>query len=93
MSYTIQYNPELKKKYPKKIKYNQLSSKNVLILIVIFVSAYIFAHNGWLNFLLPGDTAVTSAALSQLIEGVGEGRPIKEAVYSFCEEVIIGGIN
>ena len=93
MSYSIQYNPELRKKYPKPKFHSQISYKRIIFLILLFVSVYIFAQNGWLKYLLPGDPDVTSAAISNLVVNVGEGSSIKEAVYSFCEEIITGDIE
>lgn len=93
MSYTIRYNSELNKKYPNKRKHKQLNLKYIIILIFVCISAYVSAQKGWLKYLLPGNPDVTSAALSQLIEGIGEGRPVQEAVYGFCEDIITGGLH
>ena len=88
MSYIIQYNPDLNKKYPKQRIHKQLPTKQLVIFFVICVVAYMFAHYGWYKFLLPGDVDVTAAALSALIDRIGEGASVKEAVYSFCEDII-----
>lgn len=91
MSYSIQYNPELNKKYPKPNISKHIPTRQIVILVVMFISAYIFAHNGWFKYLLPGDPDVTASAISSLVERVGDGESIKKAVYSFCEEIITGG--
>ncbi len=88
MSYCVEYNPELKRKYPSVKKYRRKPSKKVFILLVTCVSAYIFVHNGWIKFLLPGNPDVTISAFSALVEQVGEGDSIKQAVLTFCEEII-----
>lgn len=93
MSYCIKYNPELNKKYPDFKKQRNIPIKKILIIMILFVSAYIFAQSGWVHYLLPGDPDETASAFSTLVERVGDGDPVREAVYGFCEEIITGGNN
>ena len=93
MSYRIQYNPELNRKYSKQKNSTHIPSRHIIILVVMFISAYIFAHNGWFKYLLPGDPDVTSSALETLVERVEDGNPVKDAVYCFCEDIITGSIK
>lgn len=47
---------------------------------------------GWdevlLSFLLPGDPAVTAAALENMARSLGDGQGIAEAITGFCREII-----
>ena len=91
MSYSIQYNPELTKKYPKPKIYKHIPVKHIILLAIVFASTYIFAYNGWLRIFLPGNPDVTASAFSTLVEQVVDGTPFKDAVYDFCEEIIADG--
>ena len=91
MSYCIEYNSELRKKYPDVKKRRQMPIKKTIIVLVLFVSAYIFTQSGWVRYLLPGNPDETVSAFSTLVERVGDGDPVREAVYGFCEEIITGG--
>ena len=88
MSYNIQYNSDMNKKYPKNRLRKQLPIKKIVIVSAICVVAYIFTHNGWYKFLLPGDPDVTASALSSLVDNVSDGVSVKNAVYAFCEDII-----
>lgn len=60
---------------------------------VAFVSAMLLAitfYNGSANWLLPGDPAVTEAALREMIEDLSQGEAFGEAVTAFCKEIIVG---
>ena len=43
------------------------------------------------DFLLPGDSAVTAAAMETFIDDLQAGQSIGEAVTVFCREIIAGG--
>ena len=91
MSYSIRYNPDLNKKYPKPKNNKPISVKRLAVISVLIVFAYVFASKGWYKILLPGNPDVTASALSSFVEKIGEGKPVIEAVYSFCEEIIDSG--
>ena len=91
MSYSIQYNPELVKKYPKPKIHMDFPVKPIILLLIVFVSIYVFAHNGWFRIFLPGNADVTVSAFSTLVEQVVNGIPVKDALYDFCEEIITDG--
>lgn len=42
------------------------------------------------DILLPGDEDVTAAALSGLVEDLSAGKPVGEAVHTFCVEIVAG---
>ena len=91
MSYSVQYNPELHKKYPTSKKQRNIPVKQIVILVVCFTLAYIIAQNKLYKLFLPGNPDVTTSALVNFTQKVGGGESFKEAVYCFCEEVIRGG--
>lgn len=91
MSYNIRYNPDQNKKYPKSQKYKPIFVKQLAIAGLLIVFVYVSASKGWYKILLPGNPDVTASALSSFVEKIGEGKPVKEAVYSFCEEIIDSG--
>ena len=43
------------------------------------------------NYLLPGDPAVTAAALEEMAEDLRQGESIVSAFRAFCEEIIENG--
>lgn len=47
-------------------------------------------YNGGLNWLLPGDPAVTEAALTEMIDRLSNGEAFGDAVTAFCKEIVAG---
>ena len=88
MSYHIAYNPELGKRYPSAIKKRNKLQLTVVLLMIVILASIPITKGGLLRCLIPGDPAVTSAAFSALVESVGAGEPVKEALFSFCEDII-----
>ena len=57
------------------------------------ISAFFIAitiYNGGLNWLLPGDPAVTEAALREMVERLSDGEAFSDAITAFCKEIIAG---
>jgi len=90
MSYRVEYNPELRKRYPLVEK---IRNKNLLKVLLVSVAAiaaiYTITCSDVLQFLIPGDPEVTTAAFSLLLDEIGEGEPVREAFLSFCREIIV----
>ncbi len=40
------------------------------------------------RFLLPGDPALTAAALENAVESIRQGQGLSEAVAAFCREIV-----
>jgi len=58
---------------------------------VLVIGAIAVKNTGltWVKtYLLPGDPAVTAAALDGMVEDLRNGESIGEAVKTFCEEII-----
>lgn len=91
MSYSVFYSPQTKKKFPDKkethVKWGRVIAVMVLICIGIgIVSLY---KSGVLReLLIPGEPAITVAALETLAENLQEGMPFQQAVEAFCGEIL-----
>ncbi len=94
MSYCVEYNPEFKKYYPTRMKrIRKPPVKLLLAAILIAVSVYILTGTGVFRILLPGDPQVTAAAFSDMVQRVGTGEPVSDAVHYFFRDVIVSGMN
>ena len=91
MSYCVEYNPELSKRYPATEKRNKKPIKIVLTLLTLAVAVYVLLRSGVGQYLIPEDPGVTSEAFSVLVEHVQSGESIRESLLRFCEEIITGG--
>lgn len=89
MSYCVEYNPELKKRYPAVIKLPKQFPVRILVGIGICIVAYYgLINSGILRYLIPGDAAVTTAAFSFMVEEIKAGETVGNAVFAFCKEVV-----
>ena len=92
MSYFVEYNPELKERYPVATKAERKLSVRPLVWGAVAIGAlYIIASSGVLRCLIPGDPDVTTAAFSNLVNEIGDGEPVREAFVNFCKEIIFCG--
>ena len=90
MSYRVDYDPESKKRYPTIIKYRRkLPVRAILLSVTTVALCYGIISCGALRLLIPGDPAVTTAAFSGMIDDIGAGKSIRQALLSFCKEIII----
>ncbi len=94
MSYSVEYNPELRKTYPmKKRRIQDLPIKPILLVIGVFTFFYAAHMLGILRWLTPGDPAVTTGAFSSMVEDVRSGQSVSDAVVSFCKRVVSGEVQ
>lgn len=91
MSYCVEYNPEFNCKYPRPKRRKCLPNKKVLYLLIFFVAMYVFVQGRAYRYLIPGNPEVTISAFSTMVEQVDEGAPIKDAFFTFCQEIIANG--
>lgn len=90
MSYRVDYNPEMKNRYPSVSKIRKkLPIKPLLWSVVAVTAVYGIISSGVLRWFIPGDPAVTTAAFSGMVEEIGAGEPVREAFLTFCKEIII----
>ena len=91
MSYCVEYNPELNDKYPKVKTKRYLPTKKLMYLLVLVVTVYIFIQGGLYRYLLPGNPDITISAFSNMVKQVSEGDSMKDAIFAFCQEIILNG--
>lgn len=90
MSYRVDYNPEMKNRYPSFIKIRKKVPVRPLLLgIVVITACCCIFRCGVLRLLIPGDPAVTTAAFSEMVDDIGAGQAIRQALLSFCKEIIV----
>ena len=87
MAYKIIYPTVGKRNYPTR-KAMPAWALPVALLSALFL--VITVYNGSANWLLPGDPAVTEAALREMIENLSQGEAFGDAVTAFCKEIIAG---
>lgn len=85
------------------IKYNLVGpnrrtakkSKRVLVIVTALgISCLVITalHLPWAqNLLLPGDSAVTAAALEDLADNLQQGESFMDAITAFCRNIIANG--
>ena len=91
MSYCIAYNPELNRKYPKRKYIKQFPIKKLLFLTMILVTSYVFLQAKLYRYFIPGDPDVTVPAFSTMVDRVGDGDSVRDALVEFCKEIIMNG--
>lgn len=91
MSYRVDYNPEMEKRYPTLPKFRKkLPVRPLLLTVVVVAVIYGIFNSGVLRLLIPGDPAVTTAAFSGMVDDIGAGESVREAFLTFCKEIIFG---
>ncbi|MBE6926737.1 MAG: hypothetical protein E7461_07835 [Ruminococcaceae bacterium] len=90
MAYKIDYIPVGKCRYLQKHKVSRWMLPSVCTVSLLIVFFALTVRYGSTDWLLPGDPAVTKAALTELIENLKAGEQFSDAVTAFCREVIAG---
>ena len=88
----IQYEPELKKRYPERL----FSAKNrlffrIFLLVALVVAVYFMIQENVFQVFIFGEPDVTAAAFDELREQVHAGESIREAVMCFFRSVVTNG--
>ncbi len=92
MSYRIEYNPEKKKRYPLTTGFMpKWLIFAVIIMVALFAVQRLDTNKTIRTWLLPGDPEITDAALSSMVEDIREGESVKDAITTFCLEIIDHG--
>ena len=90
MSYRVDYNPEMKNRYPSAFRIKKkLPMKPILISVAAIAVCGGILFSGMLRFLIPGDAAVTTAAFSGMVDDIGAGESVRQAFLAFCKEIMI----
>ena len=89
MSYCVDYNPEMKNRYPSLSGIRKRLPVTPILWSVVGIAVIygIFRSDVW-QYLIPGDPAVTTAAFSSMVDDIGEGESIRQAFLTFCKEII-----
>ena len=92
MAYRITY--ESVKKRKNRFRLDRRSWIATALVVVLVFGAMALKSSGLdfvKNYLLPGDPAVTAAALENMAEDLRQGESIIAAFQAFCEEIIEHG--
>ena len=94
MGYQIEY-PKIGK-LPKAQKKSRTSMIAAILVLVLVAGALTVKTTGltWVKEeLLPGDPAVTAAALEGIAEELRNGGSLRNAIKAFCEEIVGHGLE
>ncbi len=92
MAYSVEYNPELNRYYPRnKKKMRKRSAKLLLAGVALAVGIYTFGRVEFLQQLLPGDVHITKMAFSDMVQRVSAGEPVGDSVFCFVRDVVVNG--
>ena len=89
MGYKIQYGPPIGAEKKRERAYMGWVILLGVMILLVGVNILGFGKDLF-HFLLPGDRAVTAAALEQLEDRILEGVSIAESFAEFCRDVIRG---
>ena len=89
MGYRINYDQiEVKNAKQKSQKGKWISVCLIVIALICAISIKVVGLEWVQTVLLPGDPAVTAAALEGMVENLREGYSLIEAVTEFCREIV-----
>ncbi len=91
MAYKIDYISVGKRQYSTNSKVTGWLLPSLTVLTLLAALIALTVYYGSADWLLPGDPAVTKAALKELIENLKSGEQFSDAVTAFCREVIRSG--
>ena len=94
MGYRIDYGQPSDKKYPMPDRRSRLPGLLLaaLALFLLLTSQYWpQGREALRDMLIPGDSAVTSAAFSTMLEDVRAGSKVSDAMACFCREILQNG--
>lgn len=90
MSYYIQYDPKLKKRYPSVADKRRRVILSFVLFGVLTVTG-VLIRDTIADFLVPGDRSVTVPAFAQLVEKIGAGESVSDSFLMFCRQILSGG--
>lgn len=90
MSYRVDYNPEMKKRYPSYIKIRKNApARALLVAVAVIIICYGIHCGDLLRYFIPGDPAVTTAAFYGMVDNIEAGKTVRQAFLDFCKEIIV----
>ena len=90
MAYKMEYEmlPSVDNR-PKKVKMRATINPGKWIVVGMVIAFLALCE--FTDILIPGDTEVTKAAMSELVEEVKSGEQVVDAFAAFCHTVLEGG--
>ena len=91
MGYKITYCSfgEEKKQPKQKQAWKRFTAVGLVMMLVLGALAVKHTELPWVQkYLLPGDPAVTAAALEGMLADLKDGDSLKDAVTAFCREIV-----
>ena len=91
MAYHIRYGKTTAKEFFARLRYSEnFKLYNWIAISVLVFTISLLGKVGALDFLIPGDRAVTKEAFQTMVEEVREGERVSDALTAFCEEILAG---
>ena len=90
MAYKIQYTPESNRRYPLQRQRKPWQWSKILVIILLLGAVVWIRHVGLPDFLIPGETELTKAAVQSMMGNLQAGIPVGDAVTAFCKQIIYG---
>ena len=92
MGYRIDYGSGQAKRqkltaFPKK---TAAKASGIVAAVLLLVVLFSLCGGQIVDFLLPGDPAVTEAALEEMVTDLGEGEGFRDAFAAFCQKIVDG---
>lgn len=91
MGYRIDYEPNLKRKYPlkrQKGNFIEITVAVFLLACIVILLCNPGVHGLLQEILLPGDPQKTAEAIENMIVNLKSGETFKNSVTAFCVEII-----
>ena len=92
MSYYLLYEPKLRKRYPSITDKRRRVVRTLAFLAVLAVAG-VFFRDWIVDFIIPGDRAVTVPAFSEMVESIGAGESVSNSFMDFCRKILTNGKN
>lgn len=92
MGYRIDYQPVRKIRGAEKRRSRRAALTGVFFLLFLFGVQILWQEGGQVlrGLLFPGDAAVTAAAMEDLVQQLGAGVRVGEALELFCRRIMEG---
>ena len=91
MAYTIQYEGQIENRF-KQNSHDRLLAKKLLFAIAVVSLVLLLmipaVRIALLDLLVPGDRAVTTHAVQELVTDLKDGQAFREAFEDFCIEIL-----
>ena len=93
MGYQIRYGATMVKEYVKdrrKFRLSRVNARVIIVGLVVLLGVIFCLQENVQNFLLPGNSQVTRAAISGLVSDLKSGISLSDCVEAFCVEIVDG---